>query len=451
MLPMSQPLLHRPVGRRSTAGRLAAGAVVAGLLLVASACGNDDDTGAADTTAETAAAPDTTTDDGADDTTTTDTTTTEAPETTTTEATTTTTEPEPEPEPEPTPVRFDELGPFPIGVTTFEAEGRTIEVWYPAVEGTDGVITYDVRDFTPEAIQALLEGDANASFSHPGARDVEVAEVAEGGDPFPVVLFSHGSSGMRLQSSFLTSHLASHGMVVVAPDHPSRDLRNALGGRTPEEATDSVEDLLVALDAIVAAGDSDSDAIAVSFVGSIDPGRVAALGHSAGGGTVLRAAADPRIGSYVSMAAGGPGEEGEFPDVPSFFMAGETDEIVTPTERTRPAFEAAPAPSWYLEIAETGHNGFDDFCTFGGGTGIVGVAEAAGLGAVLDAQPQLRRLGEDGCIPPAAPVEQAFPIIRHATVAFLRWAFDTDADADVVGLDADTLSGFELEVVSDRR
>ena len=37
--------------------------------------------------------------------------------------------------------------------------------------------------------------------------------------PYPLVVFSHGNGGMRLQSLFFTEYLASHGYVVIAPDH----------------------------------------------------------------------------------------------------------------------------------------------------------------------------------------------------------------------------------------
>ena len=36
---------------------------------------------------------------------------------------------------------------------------------------------------------------------------------------FPVVIFSHGKGGLRQQSTFYTAVLASHGYVVVSPDH----------------------------------------------------------------------------------------------------------------------------------------------------------------------------------------------------------------------------------------
>jgi dienelactone hydrolase len=328
-------------------------------------------------------------------------------------------------------------GPYPVGVRTLALDdGPEVEVWYPAVEGTTGTVSYDVRDFTPEAIRGILTGDVPATFEHDGARD---ADVAEG--PFPVVLFSHGFTGFRLQSSYLTSHLASHGMVVVAPDHPSRDLTNVLGGTASGEREDSVDDLLASLDLITAEGTTAGG----PFEGQIDAERVAALGHSAGGGTILGAALDDRVDGYVSMAAGGPEDPADFPQVPSFFMAGSEDAVVSAAERTRPAFDAAPAPSWYWEIAGVGHNGFDDFCTFGGGTGIIGVAEASGLGGLLDAQPQLRALGEDGCVPPSAPIDQAIPVVRHGVASWLTWLFE-GAEGAPVGIETEVPGAFDLEL-----
>ena len=384
--------------------------LVAALGLLVAACGSSTDEAAETTTATTTTAV-----------------------TTTTEAPTTTTLPDVGDEI----FAYVEPGPYPVGVTTLQLDrGPLVEVWYPAVEGSTGSETYDIRTFTPEAIQAILTGDAQATFTYAAARDAAVAEGV-----FPIVLFSHGFTGVRVQSTFLTSHLASWGMIVAAPDHPSRDLPNVLSGTNSGDQAEAVADLLATLDLMVAAGDSEGP-----FAGRVDGGSVAALGHSAGGGTVVGAALDERISGYVSMAAGGPADTAEYPATPSFFLAGSVDAVVTPTERTRPAFEAAPAPSWYWEIADTGHNGFDDFCTFGNGTGIIGVAEASGLGGLLDAQPQLRTLGEDGCVPPAAPVDEAFPIIRHSTTAWLRWLFGIDPE--LVGFGPAANDGYALEVVT---
>ena len=383
--------------------RLTAALLLTGLL---AACSGGDDaatTSVAD--AETTAAPTTT-----------------APETTLPVTTTPETSPETTAPAASEWEQFQAPGPYLTGSTTLVLEkGPSVEVWYP-VAPADGVVpadvTYDVRDFVPESIRAILTGDAPATYTFPGVRDGEIADGV-----FPVVLFSHGFTGMRLQSSFLTSHLASWGMIVVAPDHPSRDLAGVLGGTASGDRADAVDDLLSALELVLADPALGAHA---------DPEQVAAVGHSAGGGTVLAAASDPRIDGYVSMASGAfapEGETAELPAKPSFFLAGTVDEVVPAEEATRPAYEAAPSPSALWLITDVGHNGFDDFCTFGNGTGIIGVAEASGLGALLDAQPQLRALGEDGCVPPAVAVDTTFPLIRHAVTAWLRQLFGVDATA----------------------
>jgi len=337
---------------------------------------------------------------------------------------------------------YAEPGDFPVGVTTLQlAAGNHVEIWYPAVAGSSGTESYDVRDFVPEAIKTLLTADVPAVFEYAATRD---ADVADG--QFPIVLFSHGYSGMRLQSTFLTSHLASWGMIVVSTDHWSRDLFHVLSAPVGDRES-AVGELLASLDLIVAEGASASS----RFSGRVDDTRVIAVGHSAGGGTILGAAADDRVDGYISLASGvGIGRDTnttaplELPNKPSFFMAGALDAVTPPDTVTRPAYEQVPGPSRLWVIDGVGHNGFDDFCTFGNGKGIIGVAEASGLGPLLAAQPQLKTLGEDGCLPPAAPVADAFPIIRHAVTAQLRVWFGIDASP--VGLGPEVAGAYSLAV-----
>lgn len=332
---------------------------------------------------------------------------------------------------------YADAGPFPVGVTTLQLDkGPAVEVWYPAVEGTTGSESYDIRDYLPEAVRALLTADVSVGATYPAGRDAAVADGS-----YPVVLFSHGFAGVRVQSTFLTANMASWGMIVVAPEHPSRDLQGVLerflaGDTGSADRSDSVDDLLLSLDLITAQGADPSS----PFNGHVDATRVAAVGHSAGGGTVLAAADDPRIAGYVSLASGvlrgGSADDGAttttttplvMPAKPSFFIAGSADAVVSAEEVTRPAFTAAPSPSLLWMIEGAGHNAFDDFCTFGNGTGIIGVADASGVGPLLDTVPALRTLGEDGCKPPAVAVDTTFPIIRHAVTAWLRQLFGDDA------------------------
>jgi hypothetical protein len=222
-------------------------------------------------------------------------------------------------------------------------------------------------------------------------------------------------------------------------------LGRVLGEPEPEER-DDVDDLRETRDLMAAENESD-DSI---FAGHVTTDEVAAVGHSAGGGTVLDFAADDGVVGYVSLASGaqvGPdaGEETHtLPDTASLFVAGRLDGVVPWDTVSQAAYEAAPAPSELWVLDGVGHNGFDDFCTFGGGTGIIGVAEASGLGAFLDAQPQFRSLGEDGCLPPAVPVTETFPVVRHVVTAWLRQALALDAEP--VGLGPDVAGSYPVAV-----
>lgn len=109
-----------------------------------------------------------------------------------------------------------ERGPFPVGVSTFELEGIggydpiLVDVWYPALpteEPTDG---YQLL---------FIEVDSDVH------RDVPADPLA----PQELVAFSHGLGGVRFQNFTMAERLASHGYVVVAPDHPGTTTEDFLG------------------------------------------------------------------------------------------------------------------------------------------------------------------------------------------------------------------------------
>jgi dienelactone hydrolase len=76
-------------------------------------------------------------------------------------------------------------------------------VWYPAAADADGdTVNYD--DIVPG-----------------GALDSPPADCAA---TRPVMVFSHGNGGVRFQSIFWTEFLATHGWVVIAPDHRENTL-----------------------------------------------------------------------------------------------------------------------------------------------------------------------------------------------------------------------------------
>ena len=314
---------------------------------------------------------------------------------------------------------YAETGPYPVGVATVALPGgNPVEIWYPAAKPAAGTISYDVRDYTPEAIKALLTADIPATFTIDADRDSTAADGT-----FPVAIYSHGFSGINVGSSFLTAHLASWGVVVAAPEHPARDLAAATGGTINQDPQVSIDDILRTIELIKFAAPT-------PVAGHVNTDHIVLIGHSAGGGTVLGAAAQSGdVDAYVSLASGAFGRRDDttsttaappaLPSMPSLFVAGRNDAVVPWDSVTEVAYEAAPSPSRLWVIDGVGHNGFDDFCTFGDGTGIIGIAEASGLGAFLDAQPTFRTLGEDGCKPPNVPVAEAWPIVRHVVTAFV--------------------------------
>lgn len=328
-------------------------------------------------------------------------------------------------EPDITAAELGGPGPFAVGVVTRSLpEGNPVEIWYPADDDArGGTVSYSVRDFLPAGVADLVPDTVDDTRSIDATRDATPA--ADG--PYPIVLFSHGATSFRLQSSVLAQHLASWGILTASTDHPSRDLLDVIGG-TAEGQRPAIDDFrslrtyLTTLDADPLLG------------GALDNDRVALGGHSAGGATVAEMAGDEGILGYVSYASG-LGDEA--PDIPSLFMAGELDVIVDPVERTALAFERAPAPSWLWSFADSGHLAFSDLCAVGSeGATLIDLAEAAGLGDLVD--DRLRTLGTDGCEPPNRPVEEVWPGVHQAATGFYRWVFGTDAEP--IGLDASAVT-----------
>ncbi len=381
--------------------------------LAVAACGSDAGE-SSDTTSPNTAPATETTDSATPETT-------EAAATTEPEATTPETAPETTeaPEPEVTAADLAARGPYAVGVTTRTLPaGGLAEIWYPADASTaGGAVTYNVREFLPPGVGDLIAAEIDDSFTIEATRDA--AAATDG--PFPIVLFSHGASAFRLQSSHIAEHLASWGIVTASTDHPSRDLTNSLGGTTEGQppSADQMRSMRTYLNTL------DADPL---LGGALDNERVALGGHSAGGGTISEVALDEGILGYVSYASG---LRDNVSEVPSLFMAGELDAIIE-ASRTAEAFELAPSPSWLWVFDDSGHLAFSDLCAIGpGDSNLIVLAEQAGLGDFLD--DRLRTLATDGCDDPNRKVQEVWPGIDQAATGFYRWVFGIDAEP--IGLD----------------
>ena len=117
--------------------------------------------------------------------------------------------------------------------------------------------------------------------------------------PAPVVVISHGLGSSPAAFIYLARHLASHGFVVVVPQHIGSDAsrREALlsgivgSDVSPDEFIDRPLDITATLDQLEQLAQSDP-----TLRGRMDLQTVGAIGHSFGGYTVLAlAGADPNV------------------------------------------------------------------------------------------------------------------------------------------------------------
>jgi predicted dienelactone hydrolase len=319
------------------------------------------------------------------------------------------------------------MGPYPVGVTTIElldqarpnAMGQprrlVTEVWYPAVEearGQPGYV-YTEQDLLTDEARAVLQVALEVALPTDAVRD---AAPRESGERFPIVLFSHGSSGVRMQSTFLTVFLASHGYVVAAPDHLGNTLSDAVvaGGPSTEAQFESLglrpDDMGFVLAHLQALPVQDP-------LGAIVDGeRVGAAGHSFGALTTLRMLAQGRP-IDVAVAQAPPGPEvvwfGGLPvapedfDLPVMIQAGEVD-ATTPLTDAEEIYARLESPRSLLNVLGGGHFTFSDMCLLDADA--IEAATQIGLSEALD----------DGCLPANISPALALPLQRHFAIGLFN-------------------------------
>jgi predicted dienelactone hydrolase len=259
-------------------------------------------------------------------------------------------------------------GPFPVGVRTLALvrgdRPLPVEVWYPA---TDEYAGMDVAEETRDRYE-LIPG-------LPFVWQDAVRDATPRPGRHPLVAFSHGYGGHRRQSTFLCTHLASHGYVVAAPDHTGNTILEVVqavmtlqsGGTLPHPDTVLRElvalrpaDVSFALDHIL------------GMDGLADPDRIGMAGHSFGGWTTLTATArDRRIRAAVPLAPAG----GASPlpvdrlresvdlrwerDVPTLYVVAERDSLL-PLAGMHELFARTPSRKRMVVLADADHLHFCD-------------------------------------------------------------------------------------------
>lgn len=262
----------------------------------------------------------------------------------------------------------DAVGPYRVGRQVVEmtdsARNRTltVDVWYPAP--ADAVGEMSRYSFLP-----TVYFDSQQALDAP--------PLAPDG-PFPLVVYSHGSGGLRYVSTFFTEVLASHGFVVIAPDHTGNTAVDKIAGTEvsrEQNAINRVADANFVISDMLRRSSTVDD----PFAGSVDPERIGITGHSFGGFTALAAPVgytnsigsvppDPRIKAVVAMAPYSEiiDDDGLAAlDVPTLLITG-TKDVTTPIEpmTVRPWDHVQGRPLIRVDLLDAGHQSFTDVCTY---------------------------------------------------------------------------------------
>ncbi len=314
-----------------------------------------------------------------------------------------------------------ELGLYAVGHSVIDAVDPArndrmlrVEIWYPAdPDQLDGPTTFYDFQFLGLGLDSPVAYEDTAVAGEVG---------------FPLVIFSHGSCGVSFQSTPLMETLASHGMVVVAPNHTGNSTNECIGGtRDPffTVARNRPLDVSFLIDLMLARNRDPNDA----FFARINARAVGVVGHSFGGFTALAVASgfhvpaqgidippDPRVKAIVPIApASGPLSDAELQSIhiPVLLVSGTLD-TTTPieTQTTRPWALIPSRPFYRVDIVGATHLQFANACDIGQALLDFGIKLA-----------DITRLGidyVDTCLPPALDIAVVRESSNLYITAFLK-------------------------------
>jgi predicted dienelactone hydrolase len=266
-------------------------------------------------------------------------------------------------------------GPYPVGVCSDSLVEPTggrqldVEVWYPAAATFAG---QDFADSTRDRYELI-----------PGLRKVAQDAIREASpaslSALPLVVFSHGFGSHRRQSSFLMTHLASHGYLVAAVDHTGNTIADVAAKMSRKKGAEAVTKSLTFAEMVTLRPADVTfviDCLLDRPIGlqqwSIDHSRIGAAGHSFGGWTILTSVAtDSRIQALLPLApAGGTNSLPTNPlreavrldwprDVPTLFLAADCDTVL-PLEGVQELFGRTQSTKQMSVLSPSDHLHFCD-------------------------------------------------------------------------------------------
>ncbi|HVM15477.1 MAG TPA: dienelactone hydrolase family protein [Egibacteraceae bacterium] len=188
---------------------------------------------------------------------------------------------------------------------------------------------------------------------------VTTPAAGQPGAPYSLVVYAHGNGGNNRSGIGLQRALAAAGYVVAAPTFPFGD------GRAPDVLVGAMDimnqpgDLTYVITEVLRLNHDRSSPLH----GLVEPSRIGAVGHSAGGATVLALAGntccyDGRVKAAVVLASGevqfGSGEFWTRIRTPMLYVHGDADGTI-PYRSGRAAYENTPPPRFLVTILGGDH------------------------------------------------------------------------------------------------
>jgi predicted dienelactone hydrolase len=231
-----------------------------------------------------------------------------------------------------------------------------VDLWYPAAASD-----------APRSVYEVLPGIAFAA-----AHAQHQPEPAIG--RYPLVVMSHGRTGMRISYSMLCEALAARGAVVASADHPGDALMDWLTGRHVDDRTNEVNrvgDAHLVLDALL----HGHEAVPSAITSMIHHDRIALAGHSYGAFTAFATAAGSRgveaherVGAVIGFQPYMRSLSDRLLariDVPSLLVVGELDTVTPGHIDSNRAWELLGGhPRWKLDLAGAGHQAVSDIALY---------------------------------------------------------------------------------------
>lgn len=308
----------------------------------------------------------------------------------------------------------DTPGTWAVGHFLFEAtdsarDNRTlkVDVWYP-VDSEDatfgGYRTYPMLWWLGITSDLAI---ANAAVSAVEDRTL--------------IVFSHGYRSNSIQSAPLMETLASHGFIVVSPEHTG----NAQVSPTDtwdEAAAKRVPDVSFIIDTMITRSNDPGDV----FYGRIDESAFGVTGHSFGGHTSMGmvvgwagADPDPRVAAVAPISGQMDLFEVDLPsvNVPVMLLGGTLDTAVPITQNDL-GFSLIPAPVYQADVIGATHTHFANICAIAKFL-IVDLGIRMELWPLVGAEALIEPYLET-CSPEALPIDEAHRLQNLYVVAFFK-------------------------------